>query len=181
MHRNYLARRIRRHGTEYILKQGNTLQPFSAYLKNGNTLMVTALELPTGSLIAPLARPDREYLVAGMEDLKLYELYSLQRINCRASLARFDATGAKDTFGRPAATGATLIYSDIPLYLHPSVNPTDQTTAAISATSTTYRFSVPNGFTIRSKDQLYIGDSTLTVTALLVQPDGITSFTAQDS
>lgn len=181
MNRNYISRRIRRHGVSYILKHGNTLQPFSGYLKNGNLLWVTALELPTGSLIAPLSRPTREYIVSGMTDQKLWEEYSLLKINCRGTLARFSDTGTKDTFGRATTETATPVYLDLPLFLHQSVNPTDQSTPDRSATRTGYRFSMPSGYTVRPKDRLIIGDTEMIVTTILIQPDNLQTFEAQDT
>jgi hypothetical protein len=181
MNRNYISRRIRRHGITYILKQGATVQSFSAYMKTGNLLWVTALELPAGSLIAPLARPDREYIVASMEDKKLYEEYQLLKINCRGTLARFDTITGRDSFGRSTSTEATPIYLDLPLYLHNSANPTDKSTAAISASSTVYRFTTPTGYTVKPKDQIHIGDSVLTVTSIILTPDNLPTFEAQDA
>jgi hypothetical protein len=70
---------------------------------------------------------------------------------------------------------------DIPLYLHQAVDPTDQISPDRSATKTTYRFSAPNGYTIKPKDRLTVGDTTMIVTVGLVTPDSLPTFEAQDT
>ena len=177
MTRNYIALRIKRHGTIFILKQPTNSQPFPAYLKNGNQLWVTAIQLSVGSLIAPLSRPTSEYIVATMTDQKFYEEYQLLKVNCRGSLFRFDTT-ARDTFGRSINESADLVYLDLPLCLYQSAAPKDQINPAISSTCTVYRFTTATGYEVRTKDQLHIGDTNLTITALLIQPDGLLTFEA---
>jgi len=137
--------------------------------------------MPVGTLIAPLSDPTREFIVQSMAVKKYNEEYQLLPINCRGTLSRFDSSGAKDTFGRATVETATMIYADVPLYLHNSANPTDQNTPDRSATKTDYRFSVPTGYSIKPKDRLLIGDSTLIVTSILIQPDNLPAFEAQDA
>jgi len=181
MNRNYYSRRIRVHGEEYIQKQNSTIKPFSVYDTRNIVMSTVTPVMPVGTLIAPLSDPTREFIVQSMAVKKYNEEYQLLPINCRGTLSRFDSSGAKDTFGRATVETATMIYSDVPLYLYSSSDPSDQNTPDRSATKTDYRFSVPTGYSIKPKDRLLIGDSTLTVTAIILTPGLMTTFEALDA
>jgi hypothetical protein len=176
VNRNYIGRRIKRHGAEYIIKHDNQLQPFYGYLK-GSILMVAAIALLPGQLIAPLGRPDREFIVGAATDKILYEEYTLLKVNCRGTLTRFDNDGIKDTFGRPTSNSPATIYSVMPLHLHTQDSIKETTTPDRSAAQSTYKFAAPTGFTVRQNDRLQIGGTLLNVTTITLAPDGLTSFT----
>jgi hypothetical protein len=131
----------------------------------------------TGTIVSKTDSGER-YLI-GQSNLSCYpEQYALLRITLTGTVSRFTAEGSRDKFGITSTVAPIIIYPEVPMHLFPLDRSKPDSKPDRSDESTSYRFAAPGSYILQPKDQLNVGNQTLTITAILLLLSGITEFTA---
>ena len=180
MNRNSVIKTLKRCGIPFaLLQDGIEITRFNGVLNStAGSLAVAEIPLAIGDTIHPLANPQNQWLIVDTHQTKFYQEHVVVKLNLTASVSRFTAEGARDSFGRTISAAAMPVYADIPFHLYAAVKAKDDDTKDRAGVDADYTLVCSDCFLLLPKDRLVCNGMTLVVSTILLSVDGLTKVRA---